>query len=341
MRPILIVLLDFDTGVAAAPQASASPRRRGRTADSAGCQRAGQVFEPLPQLVEEMVSVKNKALGKVIEGLTAKDFVVTEDGKPQTISFCYFQKLDEIVDPGSGSSRCARCREATSAPEAEIVPDSTRSTKSEIAAEKPGDIRYKNRRLLVLYFDMSSMPIPDQLRALASARKFILTQMTKADLLALMEYASGSVKVLQDFTDDKDALNKQIETLIVGDDQGFGDNPNDAASIADTGAAFGQDDSEFNIFNTDRQLAALQTAVGMLASLNEKKSLIYFASGITLQGVDNQAQMRSTTNAAAKANVTLYPVDARGLVAMAPLGNATQANPGGQGRVFRWWSDGR
>jgi hypothetical protein len=116
----------------------------------------------------------------------------------------------------------------------------------------------------------------------------------------------------------------------VGEDQGFGDNPNDAAS-ADTGAAFGQDDSEFNLFNTDRQLAALQTAVNMLAHLNEKKSLIYFASGITLQGVDNQAQMRSATNAATRANVALYPVDARGLVAMAPLGNATQANAGGVG----------
>ena len=34
---------------------------------------------------------------------------------------------------------------------------------------------------------------------------------------------------------------------------------NDASS-SDTGAAFGQDDSEFNIFNTDRQLSALQTA---------------------------------------------------------------------------------
>jgi VWFA-related protein len=51
-------------------------------------------------------------------------------------------------------------------------------------------------------------------------------------------------------------------------------------SQADTGAAFGQDDGEFNIFNTDRQLAALQTAAQMLARLNEKKALVYFASGL-------------------------------------------------------------
>ncbi len=66
------------------------------------------------------------------------------------------------------------------------------------------------------------------------------------------------------------------------------------ASAADSGAAFGQDDGEFNIFNTDRQLSALQTASKMLGHLNEKKSLLYFASGLTLNGVDNQAQLHAT-----------------------------------------------
>ena len=50
---------------------------------------------------------------------------------------------------------------------------------------------------------------------------------------------------------------------------------------ADTGAAFGQDDSEFNIFNTNRQLSALQTAAKMLGQLSEKKSLLFFASGLS------------------------------------------------------------
>jgi VWFA-related protein len=322
MRPIIIVLLIsiMASGQNQPPRPNPTPQNQPAAANEP------VKFTSLAQLVEEMVSVKDKE-GKVIEGLTAKDFVVTEDGKPQTISFCYFQKFDEITEsdpvvPVAGAVK-------PSVPELKSAPIES-VTKNQISAEKPGDVRYKNRRLLVLYFDMSAMPIPDQLRALAAARKFIMTQMTKTDLLAMMEYSSGSVKVLQDFTDDKDQLNQQIETLIVGEDQGLTGDPNDAAS-ADTGAAFGQDDSEFNIFNTDRQLAALQTAVGMLASLNEKKSLIYFASGLTLQGVDNQAQMRSATNAATKANVSLYPIDARGLVASAPLGNANQPNPGGIG----------
>src|ERR1700733_981221 len=43
-------------------------------------------------LVVEEVTVKDKS-GKPIEGLTANDFVLTEDGVPQTISFVQFQRL--------------------------------------------------------------------------------------------------------------------------------------------------------------------------------------------------------------------------------------------------------
>ena len=116
-----------------------------------------------------------------------------------------------------------------------------------------------------------------------------------------------------------------MQTLVFGEDK-------DGDGIPDTleeGTAFGQDDAEFAILNTDRQLSALQTAVGMLRPLPDQKSLIYFSSGLALNGVDNQAQLRATTNAALRANVSLFPVDARGLVADAPLGDATRRSPGG------------
>ncbi len=116
--------------------------------------------------------------------------------------------------------------------------------------------------------------------------------------------------------------------MRIGEGQEFATAIDDASS-ADTGAAFGQDDSEFNIFNTDRQLAALQTAAQMLGHLGEKKVLIYFASGLTLNGVDNHAQLHATVDAAIRAGVSFWPVDARGLVAEAPLGDATQGSPGG------------
>ncbi len=56
--------------------------------------------------------------------------------------------------------------------------------------------------------------------------------------------------------------------------------------------------------------------------------LIYFASGLTLHGVDNQAQLHATINDAIRSGVSFWPVDARGLVASAPMGDATTGSPG-------------
>src|SRR3977135_2496111 len=53
-------------------------------------------FRSGTRLIVQTVSVKDKD-GKPIEGLTAKDFTVTEDGEPQTIRFVEFQRLEEIL----------------------------------------------------------------------------------------------------------------------------------------------------------------------------------------------------------------------------------------------------
>jgi VWFA-related protein len=270
------------------------------------------------QIVIETVVVRDKK-GNTIDGLTAKDFTITEDGVPQTIRFCELQSMPSTLSdvPLTPSGP-------------EDIKIYNRLARTQITPESPGDVRYKDHRLMALYFDMSAMRPADQLRALAAAEKFIRTQMTTSDLVSIMRYSGGSVDVLQDFTADRNRLLSILETLVVGEGQGSAESVDDASS-ADTGAAFGQDDSEFNIFNTDRQLSALQTAARMLGQLNEKKSLIYFASGLRLNGVDNEAQLQATVDAAIRAGVSFWPIDARGLVAQAPLGDATQGSPGNAG----------
>lgn len=277
-------------------------------------------FSAATTLVVEDVILKDKN-GNPIEGLTAKDFIVTEDGKAQNLSFCEFQKLEEIVAPEAEAPK-----PAITAPVTKEEPKVKSVVASQISPEKPGDIKYKDRRLLVLFFDMTSMPIQDQIRAQDAATKFVKTQMTTSDLAAIMTFSSD-VKVVEDFTDDRDLLQKDIKKIIIGEGQGFDVSTADD-STADTGAAFSADDSEFNIFNTDRQLSALETAAKMLGALNEKKALVYFASGIS-RTADNQAQLSATINAAIRANVSFYPIDARGLVASAPLGDATKGSSGG------------
>jgi VWFA-related protein len=270
------------------------------------------------QLVVETVVVKDKQ-GKFISRLTGKNFTVTEDGVAQTIKFCEHQQFSEAVDP----------LPPTPADE-ESITIYKKLTRTQIAPEAPESARYKDRRLLALYFDMSAMQPQDQMRAFSAAESFVRKQMTAADLVSILRFNGGSVDVLQDFTADRNRLLSILETLVVGEGQGSADSIDDSSS-ADTGAAFGQDDSEFNIFNTDRQLSALQTAARMLEQMSEKKSLIYFASGLRLNGVDNIAQLHATIDAAVRAGVSFWPVDARGLVASAPLGDATQGSPGNAG----------
>src|ERR1700722_4332707 len=270
------------------------------------------------QLVVEAVVVKDKQ-GNFIQGLTAKDFNILENGVPQTVHFCEHQDLAALSTPLPASKSAD-----------EDIKLYKRLSHTRVAPEAPDSQEYKNRRLLALYFDMTAMHPDDQLRALRAAEQFIRTQMTTVDLVSILRFQGGSVDILQDFTADRNKLLSILETMVVGEGQGSAETIDDASS-ADTGAAFGQDDTEFNVFNTDRQLSALETAAKMLGQLNEKKSLIYFASGLRLNGIDNQAQLHATVDAAIRAGVSFWPIDARGLVAQAPLGDATQGSPGNAG----------
>ena len=298
------------------------PPPDGPPPDEPQVQRSGVKFETNVQLVVINVGVKDRS-GKPIEGLKASDFTVTEDGKAQKVSVFEFQRLEQAP------SEAALPPAPTLQTRSEVPAAVKAVVKSDISPSKPGEIRYKDRRLLVLFFDQSGMPVQDQIRSQTAALKFIRTQMTPSDVAAVMTY-SNELKVLHDFTNDRDELNRVIQSLIAGEGSDMANTVSDD-SAEDTGAAYTQDDTEFNIFNTDRQLAALEQAVRMLGSLPEKKALVYFASGISRNGADNEAQLRATINAAIRSNVSFYPIDARGLVASAPLGDATKGSPGGQG----------
>jgi VWFA-related protein len=270
------------------------------------------------QLVVENVTVLDKQ-GKFVSGLTAKDFKITEDGTPQTIRIFKHQVLSSASTPLPVTPR-----------NEEHVILYKRLVPVQIAAENPNRSQYSDHRLLVFYFDMTAMPPDDQQRALDAAKKFVRTRMTADDLVAIMWYTGGAVQVVQDFTANRDRLLSILETMMVGQGQGSTDSVDDASS-ADTQVAFGQDNSEFNIFNNDRQLSALQTAVDMLSGIKEAKSLIYFASGLHMSGLDNIAQLHATIDSAIRDGVSFWPIDARGLVAEAPLGDATKGSPGNIG----------
>jgi VWFA-related protein len=181
-----------------------------------------------------------------------------------------------------------------------------------------------------LYFDFSAMQPPEQIRAQQAALKFLNQQITASDLVGILTY-TNRLRVIQDFTNDRELLISEIQGFRVGE---AAENAVDGATGADPtddSGSFTPDETEFNIFNTDLKLMGLESAVKKLAMYPEKKALIYFSSGISRTGVDNESQLRATVNAAIRANVAFYPVDARGLVAMPPGGDASTASASGTG----------
>ena len=279
----------------------------------------GQVakFSANSNLVIVDVVVRDKS-GKSMEGLKPDDFTVLEDGKPQTISVFEFQKLSTELEPPPKLSLADQLK----------LPEVPKTT---ITAEKPGEVQYHDKRLMVFYLDFSSMGISEQLRAQQAALEYVDKHITKDDLVAILLYTS-MVQVLTDFTSDRDAMTSILKALPM-------DEMSELAGLADTGdsngedtgAAFVADETEFNIFNTDQKLAAIEQAARMLSPLPEKKALLYFSAGVNKTGIDNQAQLEATINAAVKANLAIYPIDARGLMADPPGGDASKAASRGTG----------
>ena len=105
--------------------------------------------------------------------------------------------------------------------------------------------------------------------------------------------------------------------------------PGEETTSEDTGAAFTADETEFNIFNTDRKLAALESLSSLLREYPERNSVIQFTGGITQTGEENRSQLQATTDAANRANVSFYAVDARGLLPMPAGGEAREGTSSG------------
>jgi VWFA-related protein len=204
--------------------------------------------------------------------------------------------------------------------------------KNTVAPAANSVIRYQDKRLLCLFFDMTTMQPPEQLRAQEAAIKFLEGQMTSSDLVEIMTYSTG-IKVVQEWTDNRETLITALKKLTLGEGADLADMAATTADENDDSGSFVADETEFNIFNTDRKLSALQDAATKLSVFPEKKALVYFSSGIQKTGVENESQIKATVNAAVRSNVAIYSVDARGLVATPPGGDASQASSRGTGII--------
>jgi VWFA-related protein len=257
------------------------------------------------------VVVRDKKTSQVVKGLKQSDFTILENGKPQTIGSFDYQNVDEA---------------------AVLRENSTVTGKATIAdllnrdfAASPAALR--DHRLIVMFFDLSSMQSEDIDRAVEAAQDYVNKKMQPADLVALVSMATG-LSMDQDFTSDKAALLKGLGKYNGTEGTGFanGNEGGNSGGTSDDASSFTADDSEYNSLNTDRELYAIRTIAKSLERVDQRKSMLYFSGGLTRQGVENQASMRAATNEAVKANMAIYSVDSRGLEAMPPVGNASKGS---------------
>jgi VWFA-related protein len=271
-------------------------------------QQADFTFRSRTEVVLVNVTVRDKD-GNFVRNLKPEDFTVLEDNKPQKVLSFDLENTDAVPTTDVAQVKLLNPPKST-----EPAPSPT-----------PKEL-FKDRRLIILFFDLSSMQPDEIARAAVSAQNYVEEQMAPADLVAIVSLGD-SLSVDQDFTADKVQLKKVLQSYNGGAGQGFEQGDTGATEgTADTGNSFTADDTEFNIFNTDRRLEALRAIAQQLAYVDQKKSLIYFSSGMTRTGIENQSELRAATNAAVRANMAIYTMDIRGLQAVVPGGDASSAS---------------
>jgi VWFA-related protein len=247
--------------------------------------------------------------GNLVRDLKQSDFTVQEDGKTQQV------RSFDVEDAQTFAKTGPEQAESQGPVPAQIM-----------SAQRVAPEALRDRRLIVLFFDLSSMEPEELERAADSAQKYIDKQMSPADLVSVVTFDT-SMQLRQDFTSDKTALKHTLNVMLGIEGEGLANGSTGSdQGVADTGQNFTADDTEYNTFNTDRRLQAIASLSQALAKIDQKKAVLYFSSGLQKTGTENQAQLRQAINQAVKSNVSIYPVDSRGLEAFAPGGNAQNAS---------------
>jgi VWFA-related protein len=241
-------------------------------------------------LVQISVTAHDRS-GHFVRDLTTDDFELVEDRHPQQLLAVDLETVG--VANGEGMQ---------GGPLDLPILSSSGSVASSAA---------RGLRLVVLFFDFTSLDLPGAARSLRAAEAYVRT-IGPADRLAVVSL-TPKVNTQQDFTGDQDKLQRALKRL-----HGFSQE-----TLEDP------DDHSYSLFYDYERLRSLRVLASLLAKIPQKKSVVLFG-GASASDSD-LAGITATIDAAARAGVSFYGVDAAGLTATPPLGDASQASSFGQG----------
>jgi VWFA-related protein len=188
------------------------------------------------------------------------------------------------------------------------------------------------RHYMVLFFDNSSMDLGDQPRARAAAGKFIDAYAGPDRVMSVVNFG-GTLQIAQNFTTDVTRLKQAVSGISTS-----AVSPNSTASntvsgpmatspmgsVSDSPSMGGLQSGIPSLGNAEGNFGAYTLLLSIrqlaksLAPIAGRKSLILFTAGFELNP-ERFSELTATIDACNKANVAVYPMDVRGLVATMPL----------------------
>jgi len=183
------------------------------------------------------------------------------------------------------------------------------------------------RHYLILFFDNSSMAAPDQIQARGAAAKFVQANAGPDRMMAVVDFG-GKLRIVQNFTSNTDALTAAVSGVkysAVDSNASAATNPLAPVTVASTGLS-SLSNAEAD-FGARTMLLSVRSLAKNLRAVPGRKMLVLFSAGFALTP-ENESELTATIDACNKANVAIYALDVRGLVAAAPTGGSARNSTG-------------
>ena len=161
------------------------------------------------------------------------------------------------------------------------------------------------KHYLVLFFDNSTMSFGDQALARKAANQFIDSNGGPNRLIAIVNFG-GALQIAQNFTEDTTRLKNVVNGI------GFS-----AVDPNSNSASTPQLSAHMASFGARDVIYAVEDLAKSLSSIPGRKTVIMITGGFPISQ-EILAEGTAAISACNKANVAIYPIDVRGLVAGTP-----------------------
>src|SRR6516165_11850221 len=169
------------------------------------------------------------------------------------------------------------------------------------------------KHYIILFFDNSSMTIPDQMQARAAAAKFLETGGGTDRLMAVVNFG-GSLVIQQNFTTNIELLRAAVNGINSPHIETNGQTTQ-PVTVATTG--LGSISNAEADYGARTMLLSVRSLAKNLRAVPGRKMLILFSAGFPLN-TERISELTATIDACNKANVAVYTLDVRGLTTGSP-----------------------